>query len=142
MSHLQPNDADGKLRARLREALATRDRQMPARAFQRMWPGERSRVGDAATGTWRMGLRVATAFAVAGVVAVALWATRAAWPPGSTSTAPSHLASLDHSIAAQLSSSDYWRVPSDRLLALSPPPLAAPLPDATGFDVSLEESVL
>ncbi|MGH8285064.1 MAG: hypothetical protein ACRETT_04785 [Steroidobacteraceae bacterium] len=49
---------------------------------------------------------------------------------------------LDASLARELSSPDYWRVPTDELLAFAAPPLSADLPSPTGFQVSLEESLL
>jgi hypothetical protein len=45
-------------------------------------------------------------------------------------------------LARELSSPDYWRVPTDDLLAFAAPPLDAELPSPEGFNVSLEESLL
>jgi hypothetical protein len=49
---------------------------------------------------------------------------------------------IDPALAHQLSSTDYWRVPTDRLLAYAAPPLSAGLPPSTDIELSLEESLL
>jgi hypothetical protein len=49
---------------------------------------------------------------------------------------------FDPVIAHELSQPDYWRVPSDELLALAAPPIDASLPSGGDFSVSLEESFL
>ena len=51
-------------------------------------------------------------------------------------------ARIDPSLAHELSSADYWRVPTDELLAYEAAPLRADLPSPTGLQISLEESLL
>lgn len=111
---------------------------MPAPAHARVWPAEGSnRLGYSRVQTF---LTMAVA---AGVVSFALllWWDRSSQPV----VAPPVVAqnrSLDPTLAHELSAPDYWRVPSDELLALSAPPLDASLSLEPGFEVSLEESVL
>ena len=49
---------------------------------------------------------------------------------------------IDPALAHQLSSADYWRVPTDELLVYEAAPLRAELPSPTGLQISLEESLL
>ena len=61
--------------------------------------------------------------------------------PGGESAPPENLRATTE-LARELSSPDYWRVPTDDLLAFAAPPLNAELPLPDGFHVSLEESLL
>ena len=93
--------------------------------FATLWPdrGERRRSGFA----WRpLAASAACAFVVAGIV----W--KSTERPGR----------IDPALAQQLSSDDYWRVPTDELLVYEAAPLRADLPSATGLQISLEESLL
>jgi hypothetical protein len=131
----QPDDSrdggeEARLAQQLRAALAARDRAMG--------PPPLELAPRAARPSIPFPVWVAGAAAAAAVVAFVLWTTR--YPgtrfPGGAST-------LSAETVAELSSPDYWRVPSDRLLALAPPPVTAQeLPEIPSFRVSLEESVL
>jgi hypothetical protein len=66
-----------------------------------------------------------------------IWINRSGAPDSSQLEAR-----VDASLARDLSSPDYWRVPTDELLAFAAPPLSVDLPSPTGFHVSLEESLL
>ena len=117
---------DSQLAARLHAALAERDRVVRPPQFAAMWPepSERRRVALA----WRAVAATAmSALVVAGIV----------WK---STDRPA--AAIDPALVHQLSSADYWRVPTDELLTYAAAPLRADLPSPTGVQVSLEESVL
>jgi hypothetical protein len=116
---------DAGLAIALRRALELRDRAVRPPRFATMWQDRSERRGPALA--WRP--LVASA-AAAVVVAVVAW------------TWTSRPARIDPSLAHQLSSADYWRVPTDALLAYEAPPLHADLPAPTGLHISLEESLL
>jgi len=117
---------ESQLAASLRAALERRDRAVKPPRFATMW-GEgsaRRRVGFA----WRpLAASALCALVVAGIV----------WRSTDHPAAP-----IDPQLAHQLSSADYWRVPTDKLLAYEAAPLHADLPSPAGFQISLEESVL
>jgi hypothetical protein len=116
---------DSQVAAALRAALEQRDRVVRPPRFATMWAersGRRTRLL-----TWRpLAASAICALVVAGIV----WRST------------DHSAAIDPQLAHQLSSADYWRVPTDKLLAYEAAPLRADLPSATGFRISLEESVL
>jgi len=85
---------------------------------------------------WRPAL--AGGLALAAIVAVS-WMFLGR--PGGESAPPDDLRAATE-LARELSSPDYWRVPTDDLLAFAAPPLNAELPLPDGFHVSLEESLL
>ena len=123
---------DEALKAAVRDGLAARDRALPAPRFAHAWPGaERPRVV-----AWRPAL--AGGLALAAIVAVS-WMFLGR--PGGESAQPEELRAATE-LARELSSPDYWRVPTDDLLAYAAPPLSAELPSPEGFHVSLEESLL
>lgn len=120
---------DARLATALRTALEERDRVVSPPRFAKLWraasppsPVTRGRM-------WR-GPLIASAAAAVVIVAV-LWTWRTASP-----------AHIDPVLAHQLSSADYWRVPTDEVLAFEPAPLNADLPSPTGVEISLEESLL
>jgi hypothetical protein len=117
---------DTRLAAALRTALEQRDRVVRSPRFATVWPSgsERRR----STRTWLpLAASVASVVAVAGLV----------W----TSTHRPETR-IDPTLARQLSSADYWRVPTDELLSYEAAPLHADLPTPTGLQISLEESLL
>jgi hypothetical protein len=118
------NDAD--VAAALRTALEQRDSVVRPPRFSKMWPNR----SDAHTTAlaWRP-----LAASAAGVIVVAAfaWTLR--------TDRPAH---IDASLAHRLSSAEYWRVPTDEVLAYEAAPLRADLPAPTGLEISLEESLL
>lgn len=139
---------DAQLAAALREGLAARDRSARTPHFSALWPTARADSRDRATSTLA-GLRSATAWrpalaALAAVVVVAglswTWIDRSTAPDSAAQQAG--VANADAALAHELSSPDYWRVPTDELLAYAAPPLNADLPSPSGFELSLEESLL
>jgi hypothetical protein len=117
---------ESQLAAALRAALEHRDRAVKPPRFATMW-SERSEPRRTLF-TWRpLAASAICALVVAGIV----------WKSTDHSAAP-----IDPQLAHQLSSADYWRVPTDKLLAYEAAPLHADLPSPTGFQISLEESVL
>ncbi len=123
------NDA---LKAAVRDGLAARDRALPPPGFADAWPGaEQPRMA-----AWRPAL--AGGLALAAIAAVS-WMFLGR--PGGESAPPGDLRATAE-LARELSSPDYWRVPTDDLLAFAAPPLNAELPLPDGFHVSLEESLL
>ena len=117
---------ESQLAATLRAALEQRDRVVKPPRFATLWTerSERRRTFF----TWRpLAVSAICALVVAGIV----------WRSTDHSATP-----IDPQLAHQLSSADYWRVPTDKLLAYEAAPLRADLPSATGFQISLEESVL
>ncbi|MGE0031784.1 MAG: hypothetical protein AB7T20_11745 [Steroidobacteraceae bacterium] len=123
---------DEVLKAAVRDGLTARDRALPAPRFARAWPGERR----PRAGAWRPAL--AGGLALAAIVAVS-WMFLGR--PGGESAPPDDVRATTE-LARELSSPDYWRVPTDDLLAFAAPPLNAELPLPDGFHVSLEESLL
>ena len=117
---------DSQLAGALRAALEDRDRSVRPPRFAKMWTeqGERRRT----TLAWRP---VAASAICVLVLAGIVW--KSIDHPAAT---------IDPAIAHQLSSADYWRVPTDELLAYEAAPLHADLPSPTGLQISLEESVL
>ena len=116
---------DARLAAALRTALEQRDRVVRPPRFAAMWAerSERHRTVLA----WRpLAASAACALVVAGIV----WKST------------DRPARIDPSLAHQLSSAAYWRVPTDELLAYEAAPLRAELPSPTGLQISLEESLL
>lgn len=123
---------DEALKAAVRGGLAARDRAVTVPRFAHTWPGAQH---PRAHG-WRPAF--AAAAALAAIVAVSwLYLGR---DPGEA-PAPADLRATTE-LAQELSSPDYWRVPTDELLAFAAPPLDAELPSPEGFNVSLEESLL
>jgi hypothetical protein len=120
------------LKAAVRDGLAARDRALPPPRFARVWPGDRR----PRAGAWRPAL--AGGLALAAIAAVS-WIFLG--HPGGESAPPDELRAAIK-LARALSSPDYWRVPTDDLLAFAAPPLNAELPLPDGFHVSLEESLL
>jgi hypothetical protein len=117
---------ESQLAATLRAALEQRDRVVKPPRFATLW-SERSERRRTLI-TWRpLAASAICALVVAGIV----------WRSTDHSTP-----SIDPQLAHQLSSADYWRVPTDKLLAYEAAPLHADLPSPTGFQISLEESVL
>jgi hypothetical protein len=114
---------DSQLATALRAALEQRDRVVRPPRFAAMWRerSERRRPMLA----WGP-LAAACALVVAGIV----WQSIDRPVP------------IDPSLAHRLSSADYWRVPTDELLAYEAAPLHADLPAPAGLQISLEESLL
>jgi hypothetical protein len=125
---------DAKLAATLSEALAARDRTTRPSRFASLWPQSAS--GRSRTLAWRPAFSVLAAVLVVAALSWS-WMDRYASPESSRQQA-----SAEAALARQLSSPDYWRVPTDELLAYAAPPLNADLPSPSGFEVSLEESLL
>jgi len=123
---------DEALKSAVRDGLAARDRVLPAPRFAHAWPG----AGRPRAAAWRPAL--AGGLALAAIVAVS-WMFLGR--PGGESAPPDDLRAATE-LARELSSPDYWRVPTDDLLAFAAPPLNAELPLPDGFHVSLEESLL
>lgn len=115
---------DLQLAAALRIALERRDDSTRAPRFATLW--SRRGAGRNPVFTW---WPLAASVLTAAVVAVLLW-TLGQRPD------------IDPTLARQLSSADYWRVPTDELLAYEAAPLRADLPTPTGLQISLEESLL
>jgi hypothetical protein len=116
---------DTRLATALRAALKERDRVVRPPRFAALWPDRSERRGTQFA--WRA---LATSAACALVVAGIVW--KLAERPGR----------IDAALAQQLSSDDYWRVPTDELLVYEAAPLRAELPSPTGLQISLEESLL
>ena len=123
---------DESLKSAVRDGLGARDRALPPPRFARAWPGE----GRPRAAAWRPAL--AGGLALAAIVAVS-WMFLGR--PAGESAPPENLRAATE-LARELSSPDYWRVPTDDLLAFAAPPLNAELPLPDGFHVSLEESLL
>ncbi len=133
MSDRRFDPRDEPMASALRDSLAARDRAAPAPRFAAVWPS--SSTGRSSTFSWRPAVAVAAAVAVAGLSWT--WFDRAAAPESAAQEADS-IASLAH----ELSAPDYWRVPTDQLLAFAAPRPSVDLPTPAGFRVSLEESML
>lgn len=132
MSRTEFGRDDEALKAAVRGGLAARDRAVTPPRFAQTWPGaKRPRAHG-----WQPAL--AAGAALVAIVAVSwLYLGR---DPGED-RAPGDLGATTE-LAQALSSPDYWRVPTDELLAFAAPPLDAALPTPEGFNVSLEESLL
>jgi hypothetical protein len=116
---------DTQLATALRDALKERDRVVRPPRFATLWPNRSERRGTLFA--WRP---IAASAACALVVAGIVWKTA------------ERPARIDAALAQQLSSADYWRVPTDELLVYEAAPLRADLPSPTGLQISLEESLL
>lgn len=117
---------ESQLAAAMRAALEQRDRVVKPPRFATMWTERSERRRTLLT--WRpLAASAICALVVAGIV----------WRSADHPAPP-----IDPQLAHQLSSADYWRVPTDKLLAYEAAPLHADLPSPTGFQISLEESVL
>ncbi len=125
-------DDDTDLARVLREGLSARDREVRAPSFRSLWLRE----SRPALPLWRK----AVAASVAAVIVAALlpfWIVGLPGRSGQGASPP-----IDAALAQELSSRDFWRVPSDELLAFSAPPLSAPFPESYDYEISLEESLL
>lgn len=132
MSKAEFDRPDEALKAAVRGSLAARDRALTAPRFAQTWPGsQRPRAHG-----WRPALAAGAALAA---IAAVSWVYLGRDP--GEDPAPGDLRATTE-LARELSSPDYWRVPSDELLAFAAPPLDAELPSPEGFNVSLEESLL
>jgi len=132
MSRTRPEPGDTELRTAVRAGLEARDRAAQAPRFAGLWPAGRRQPRE----FLRPAFAAAAAIALAAVLAWTILGRETAGPmagPELHATAQ---------LAQQLSSPDYWRVPTDDLLAFAAPPLSAELPAPEGFNVSLEESLL
>jgi hypothetical protein len=130
VSDRRMDDAD--LARMLREGLAARDREVRVPSFRAL----SSRESRPALPLWRK----AVAASVAAVIVAALlpfWIVGRPDRGGQDAALP-----VDTALAHELSSRDFWRVPSDELLAFSAPPLSAPFPEPYDYEISLEESLL
>ena len=117
---------ESQLAATLRAALKERDSVVKPPRFATMWTEHSEHRRTLLP--WRpLAASAICALVVAGIV----------WRSTDHSATP-----IDPQLAHQLSSADYWRVPTDKLLAYEAAPLRADLPSPTGFQISLEESVL
>ena len=116
---------DARLASALRTALERRDRAMRAPRFATLWPDRSERRGS--FGWLPLAASAMSVLVVAGLV----------W----TSTHRPQTR-IDPSLAHRLSSAEYWRVPTDELLAYEAAPLRADLPSADGLQISLEDSLL
>lgn len=127
------HDEEG-LKAAVHGALLARDHAMPAPRLARVWPGD---VSTRSSKIFQQPAFAAlTALVVLASVSWVFFGRR-----GEDPVPPADLQAATE-LARQLSSPDYWRVPTDELLAFSASPLSADLPSAEGFHVSLEESLL
>lgn len=130
MSGASTGRDEAALQGAIHAALCARDRATRAPRFAQLWP----------TGRASHPVRLRPALAACAIVTLLAglsWVAlrREAAVPQAELRATAQL-------ARELSSSDYWRVPSDDLLAFAAPPLSADLPVPEGFHVSLEESLL
>ncbi len=131
-----------ELATALSDALGARDRSMRTPAFSSLWSQAGARGGLVTR--WRPAIAAATLLAV---LAGLTWTLTGRIDIGNGATeSGGHSsysdASADLALARELSSPDYWRVPTDELMAFAAPPLSADLPSPRGFEVSLEESLL
>lgn len=130
----QSDNDDARLGAALRGALAARDLEARPPRFAALWPA--AGVARSPAFAWRPA--IAAAAAVALIAAVSWTAIRRSGVPDM----PALDARIDAALVRELSSPEYWRVPSDELLAFAAPPLSAELPAPMGLQISLEESLL
>jgi hypothetical protein len=130
MSGASTDRDEAALQGAIHAALSARDRTTRVPRFAQLWPAGRT--------SHPVGLRPAlAACAIVALLAGLSWVAlrREASVPQAELQATAQL-------ARELSSPDYWRVPTDDLLAFAAPPLSADLPAPEGFDFSLEESLL
>lgn len=125
---------DDRLKAVVQSGLEARDRSMPAPRFPHAFAG--------AAESRPRGPILRPAFAALAALAVlagATWVYSGRQSELPVTDADLHAAAV---LARELSSTEYWRVPTDELLAFAAPPLSAELPSPEGFHVSLEETLL
>lgn len=122
------------LKAAVRDGLLARDRAVRPPGFARVWPALPS-----ARQRPVFSRPAFTAFAAVAALAGVGWVFLGRHAPDFAPPADEDAAIA---LARELSSPDYWRVPTDDLLAFAAPPLNADLPSPEGFHVSLEESLL
>lgn len=120
------HDEEARLAAGLRAALEQRDRVVRAPRFRSMWPPSLPSPASGRGRAWAMAASIAGAVVIAIVI-------------GTRIDSPTP---IDPALAHRLSSADFWRVPTDEVLAYEAAPLRADLPSPTGPDISLEESLL
>jgi len=130
MTQREIPESDQRLSGALRCALAARDAALPARSFESAWTS---------TTTSRMPTRWRPAFAalaMAAAIGALSWTLIGpmAEPPSSTA--------LDPVLVHEMSSEDFWRVPTDELLAHAHPAAGIVLPSPQTMELSLEESLL
>lgn len=130
----KPDRDDARMASALRSGLAARDRSAPPPRFSAVWP--RSSTTHSPSIPWRPAFASVTAVLIVAGLSWT-WINRSGAPYSSQFEAR-----VDASLARELSSPDYWRVPTDELLAFAAPPLSIELPSPMGFHVSLEESLL
>lgn len=133
MSH-RSSDDDKWLRAAVQDGLLARDRAIRPPGFASVW--------QAMPSAHRRPVFSRPAFAAFAAVAALAglsWVFLGRHAPDSVTPTDEDATAL---LARELSSPDYWRVPTDELLAFAAPPLRADLPSPEGFHVSLEESLL
>lgn len=123
-----------RLKTAVRDGLLARDRAVRVPAFARIWPAV-----DFAPQPLFLRRPAFAAFAALILLAGVSWVFHGRHAGESVS--PTDIGAAVE-LARQLSSPDYWRVPTDDLLAFAAPPLNADLPLPEGFHVSLEESLL
>jgi hypothetical protein len=121
---------DADLAQVLRAGLTARDREVRVPSFRTLW----SRESRPAFPLWRKALAASLAVAIVAAL-LPFWIVGLPGRGGEDAAV-----SIDTALAHELSSRDFWRVPSDELLAFSAPPLSAPLPEP--YEISLEESLL
>ena len=134
MSDRTIDRAEERLKAAVRDGLLARDRVMRPPGFARIWP--------AMTASQRPVIFLRPAFAAFAAVAMLAGVSWVYLERHAGDPAPPADAGAIVELARQLSSPNYWRVPTDELLAFAAPPLNAELPLPDGFHVSLEESLL
>lgn len=134
MSNQSIGCEDEGLKTVVRDGLLARDLAMRPPAFARVWPAV-----DSARQPLVFRRPAFAAVAALAVLAGASWVLLERNASDPVQAAEEDAAVL---LARELSSPDYWRVPTDDLLAFAAPPLSADLPSPEGFHVSLEESLL
>lgn len=125
---------DARLASALRSGLAARDRSAPPPRFAAVWPRSSTTISPPIA--WRPAFTAVTAVVIVAGLSWT-WINRSGAPDSAIPEGR-----IDASLARELSSPDYWRVPTDDLLAYAAPPPSIDLPSPTGFHVSLEESLL
>ncbi|HEU4531861.1 MAG TPA: hypothetical protein VFR59_11780 [Steroidobacteraceae bacterium] len=118
-----------RLASALRSALAARDAALPARSFERSWA---SSAASRTSSRWRPAF---AAVSLAAVISALSWTVLG---PRSEPTSTA----LDPTLARELSSEGFWRVPTDELLAHADPAAGIVLPSPRDLEFSLEESLL
>jgi hypothetical protein len=117
------------LASAVRSALTARDAASKVPSFGDSWPSEQARP---ALIRWRTAFAALAIATVLGALSFALLDPRP--EPAS--------AALDPALARELSSEDFWRVPTDELLAHADPAAGIVLPSPRTLEFSLEESLL